>query len=295
MHHESVSEFQEIKVLESKYYGQLLITDNLIQSSEKDEHVYHESLVQPAMIAHGNPKKVYIGGGGEGATLREVLKNSCVEECWMVDIDGVCVDMCRQHMPKHSAGAFEDPRTKLIIDDAKTELEKIEDGYFDVIIMDLSDPLDGGPCYQLYTTSFYEMCKSKLAPGGIFVTQSGCASILDCQDAVFTAINNTLKQVFPKVLPYTAYVSSFSSEWGFNLAFKAADVNTDEVFGQLDAKIEKMGLDKLRWYDQITHMRMTSLPKEVRQSLANEKRVMTVENPVFMCAPNVHKGVFEKK
>ena len=76
----------------------------------------------------------------------------------MVDIDGDVVEMCRKHMPKHSAGAFEDPRTKLIIDDAKVGLEACEDGYFDIIIMDLSDPLECEPCYQLYTDSFYKTC-----------------------------------------------------------------------------------------------------------------------------------------
>jgi thermospermine synthase len=128
------------------------------------------------------------------------------------------------------------------------------------------------------------------------VTQSGCASILDCKDAVFTPINNTLKQVFPKVMPYSAYIPSFSSEWGYNMAFKDADFDTEKVFGQLDANIEKMGLgDNLKWYDQISHQRMISLPKEVRQMLADEKRVMTVENPLYMCAPEISKGVFVKE
>lgn len=75
------------------------------------------------MVTHGNPKRVFIGGGGEGATLREVLKHKSVVECMMVDIDGDVVNMCKQHMPKHSAGAFDDPRTKLLIDDAKVGLE----------------------------------------------------------------------------------------------------------------------------------------------------------------------------
>lgn len=203
----------------------------------------------------------------------------------MVDIDGDVVDMCRKHMPKHAAGAFEDPRCKLIIDDAKAQLEGYADGYFDIIILDLSDPLEAGPCYQLYTTSFYTMCKAKLAPGGLLVTQSGQSSIFDCKDGVFTAINNTLKQVFPEVLPYTAYVPSFSSEWGFNLAFKDGDKESAlKKFAVLDENLKNMGLDgdKLKWYDSITHTRMFSLPKEVRALLAAEERVMTVENPLFM-------------
>ena len=86
-------------------------------------------------------------------------------------MDGEVVDMCKLHAAFYSAGAYEDPRTKLIIGDAKAGLEACADGSQDVIIGDLSDPLDGGPCYQLYTTSFYEMCKTKLAPGGILVGQ----------------------------------------------------------------------------------------------------------------------------
>ena len=100
------SKFQSIQVFNSKPYGQVLVTDGLLQSTEVDEHVYHESLVQPALCLHPSPKKVYIGGGGEGATLREVLKHACVERCDMVDIDGYVVDNCRKYMPKHSAGAF---------------------------------------------------------------------------------------------------------------------------------------------------------------------------------------------
>ena len=84
--------------------------------------------------------------------------------------------MCREHTPFYHAGAYDDPRAKLIIGDAKAGLESCPDASIDVIICDLSDPLDGGPCYQLYTTSFYEMCRAKLAPGGLLVTQSGCAS-----------------------------------------------------------------------------------------------------------------------
>ena len=112
--------------------------------------------------------------------------------------DGEVVEMCAKHTPFYPAGAYENPKTKLIIGDAKAGLEACDDASIDVIICDLSDPLDGGPCYQLYTTSFYDMCKTKLAPGGILVTQSGCAAVRDCK-AVFTPINNTLRKVFPKV------------------------------------------------------------------------------------------------
>merc|ERR1711988_135570 len=112
--------------------------------------VYHECLVHPAMLLHpSGAKTVYIGGGGEGSTAREVLRHRSVERCVMVDIDEDVVRFCREQLPENT-DAFNNPRLQVIIDDAKAVIENSSDKY-DVIIMDLDDPLEGGPCYQLYT------------------------------------------------------------------------------------------------------------------------------------------------
>ena len=288
--YEGASKFQEVEVVRTVPFGSLLITDGLMQSSEADEYVYHESLVHPALAAHACPKRVFIGGGGEGATLREVLRHPCVEECVMVDIDGDVVNMCRQHTPFYSAGAYDDKRAKLVIGDAKAGLESEADESFDVIIMDLSDPLDGGPCYQLYTTEFYGMAKRKLAKGGILITQSGCASVRDAHH-VFSPIHHTLKQVFPKVYGYTMCVPSFTSEWGFNLA--VTDESTDLSGENADATLKERNLD-MRFYDSISHTRMFALPKPLRTLIDAEKRVMNIENPLFMCSTETHAGIFEE-
>ena len=171
------SKWQQVDLVALQPCGRVLMIDGLVQSCQSDEFVYHESLVHPALLMHPNPKTVYIGGGGEGSTAREVLRHKSVEKCVMVDIDGDVVEFCRKFLPENTA-AFADPRLELIIDDAKAVLEKASG--FDVIIMDLDDPLEGGPCYQLYSTEFYTMLKGKLNPGGIFVTQSGvCHSGLE--------------------------------------------------------------------------------------------------------------------
>ena len=138
----SKSKFQTVDLVDLQTFGRVLLIDGLIQSSQSDEFVYHESLVHPALLAHPNPKSVYIGGGGEGSTAREVLRHKSVERCVMVDIDEDVVRFCRDHLPENSE-AFKDPRLELIIDDAKAILEKSPTG-FDVIIMDLDDPLEGG-------------------------------------------------------------------------------------------------------------------------------------------------------
>ena len=297
VYHRGKSEFQEIEVVQTTPFGRLLVTDGLMQSSECDEVVYHEALVHPAMTLHENPKRVFIAGGGEGATMREVLRHPSVEECVMVDIDGVLVEQCREHCPFYNDNAYDDPRAKLVIGDAKKGLEDYPEGSFDVIVMDLSDPLDGGPCYQLYTTSFYETAKSKLKPNGILVTQSGCASVRDAQ-FVWSPIHNTLKQVFDNVSGYTMCVPSFTSEWGFNIAsLDPAKPNLREKgMNEVDERLKERKLDTaLQFYDSISHARMFSPPKQLRKLLAEETRVMTVENPLFMCTTDTHVGLFEKK
>ena len=154
--YEGQSEFQAIDVVELGQFGRSLILDGKIQSCETDETVYHESLVHPPLFLHPNPKTVFIAGGGEGATAREVLRHKSVEKVVMVDIDGMCVSVCKQHLPNHSAGAFDNPRLELVIQDAKQYLVDYQ-GTFDVVICDLADPLEDGPCYLLYTEEFYTM------------------------------------------------------------------------------------------------------------------------------------------
>merc|ERR1719346_204916 len=145
------------------------------------------------MLLHKNPKIVYIGGGGEGSTAREVLRHKSVEKCIMVDIDKDVVEFCKEHLPENKE-AFADPRLELVIEDAKVVLEKAP-SHIDVIIMDLDDPLEGGPCYQLYTKEFYEMLKTKMNPGATLVTQSGQSGI-KAHTLVFSPINCTLRNVF---------------------------------------------------------------------------------------------------
>lgn len=184
-------------------------------------------LVHPALIAHGNPRKVFIAGGGEGATAREVLRHASVEKCLMVDIDRVVCDFCEEHLPANKA-AFADPRLELICDDAAAQLRAAPDGEFDVIIGDLADPVSGGPCFQLYTREFYEnVVKKKLAPGGIFVTQSGPCGVLSATQ-VFTPINHTLAAVFARVVPMAAHVPSYADTWGWNVAFLDEEEKTDK-------------------------------------------------------------------
>jgi len=277
--HTGKSEFQDVSLVNSTRFGKLLLLDGKAQSAEFDEAVYHELLVHPAMLHHPNPKTVFICGGGEGSTAREVLRHKSVEKCVMVDIDKVVCDFCRNHLDVNK-GAFADPRLELIIDDAKVQLENYP-GKFDVIIGDLADPVSCGPCYHLYTASFYkDVILSKLNPGGIFVTQSAAAGVLS-HTQVFTPVNRTLREVFPTVVPYAQHVPSFCDTWGWNMAFSGAEtkaLSSEEMETRMEERIggETQFLDGAAWTG------VTALNKITRKALATETRVLTGDNPVFL-------------
>ena len=270
--------FQKVEVLESDVFGRSLVLDGKTQSTEKDEFVYHESLVHPAMLCHPNPKSVFIGGGGEGGTLREVLAHNTVEQATMLDLDREVVELCRRYLPNHHQGSFDDPRTNLLHRDARAFLEEAGDG-FDVIILDLVDPLEGGTAYLLYTDEFYRIAKSRLNPGGILVTQSGPAGLLSYEEC-FTTIYNTLSNVFTHTAAAQVHVPAFETLWGFTLASDSPLLQTPEesIDGLLSARVKK----ELKHYDAETHRGMFALPKHLRNGFRSETRINRDATPVFM-------------
>ncbi|XP_047334641.1 thermospermine synthase ACAULIS5-like [Impatiens glandulifera] len=267
--HSGVTQYQDIQLLDTKPFGKALVIDGKLQSAESDEFIYHESLVHPALLYHSNPKIIFIMGGGEGSTARELLRHNTVEKVVMCDIDQDVVDFCKSYLLVNKE-AFCDPRLELIINDARQELERREDDSYDVIIGDLADPIEGGPCYQLYTKSFYEsVIKSKLKKDGIFVTQAGPAGVFSHTE-VFSCLYNTLRQVFKYVVPYSAHIPSYADIWGWIMASDSPLVlNSDE----LDLKIKQRIEGENRFLDGKTFASASILSKAVRKSLDNETHV----------------------
>jgi len=194
------TKFQSTEIIRSGSFGKCLVLDGKIQSSEADEFIYHEALVQPSMITHPCPETVFIAGGGEGATLREVLSHKTVKRAVMVDIDEEVIALCKEYLPNHSQGAFEDRRTELHHVDARDYLAKCGEK-FDIIVIDLPDPIEVGPAYLLFTREFYQIVQDRLNNNGIICIQAGSASLTELLN--LTAVSNTLKSVFPIVCPYT--------------------------------------------------------------------------------------------
>ncbi len=270
------SRFQQVDILDLHIFGRTLFLDNKIQSAEVDEYIYHESLVLPGLVTVGRPRRVLILGGGEGATLRDVLRFPFVERAVMVDIDGELVDLAKRYLKPWHQGAFEDSRTELIIDDARRYVFETRET-FDLILSDLTEPVEGGPSRMLFTLEFYQRLREILTDGGVLVVQSGSADPTYLE--FFASLVRTLEEVFPTVRPYWAFVYSFQSPWAFTLASLGRDplkVPESEIQQVLS---EAGSGSRFRYYHAGLHHAMFALPGYVHDALKTQGRVLTDENP----------------
>jgi spermidine synthase len=266
------TKYQQIEIADTQTFGRILILDGKIQSSETDEYIYHEALVQPAMLMCPAPRRVLVIGGGEGATLREVFKHPTVEKVVMVDLDRQVVDLCREHLPGWHRGSFEDRRLELIIADAREYLAANDD-LFDVIISDVPEPLEAGPALKLFTRQYFSLINERLTDGGAFSLQAGDYGLPFIE--THSAIYNTIKQVFAYAKSYRSFIPSFNTEWGFIIAGKEGlDFFQRKV---IDALILKRGL-LLHYFDAETATGMFALPLDIRKRLAAETKIIDDRN-----------------
>ncbi len=265
--------FQSVAILDTQEYGKMLVIDGRTQSAEEDEYIYHEALVHPAMLTHPDPRRVLIIGGGEGATLREVLRYRSVERVVMVDIDQELVELCQKWLPEWHQGAFQDPRVELLFADGKDYFEHAPTA-FDVVIIDICDALEEGPALALYTESFYRDVQRRLTSGGLLVVQAMELSGLDYADHL--KVRDTLLRVFPVVRSYATFIPSFWADWGFLIASDGLDpalLPPDLLMDRLSAR-GAAGAEHLAplldFYDLDAHVRMFALPKDVKARLNHQ-------------------------
>ena len=281
------TDFQEMYVVETGAYGKGLVLDGKWQSCTGDEFLYHEPLVHPAMIFHGEPKKVLVLGGGEGATVREVLRWKTVEKVAMIDIDGEVVEACRQHLPEMHQNAFDDPRTEVVIGDALHFLDTTDDRW-DVVISDLSDPIESGPSFQLFTKEYFEKVQRVLSPTGFFVVQAGPVSPSEMK--LHAHIVRTLNSVFPNVKSYTSYIPTYGSPWGFAVA-SASPINTRPEPEKIDEILAQHTTGGLRMFDGTTLLGILQVPAHLRRAIESETQVYTMaEPPKFFGKGSVSQG-----
>lgn len=269
--------FQQLEIVDTVPYGRCLFLDEKIQSGQTDEFIYHEALVQPAMVTHPAPRRVFIAGGGEGATAREILRHPSVGEVVMADIDAEAVAACKTYLPDAHRGAYDDPRLRLVYDDARAELERA--GAFDVIVVDVTDPLAGGPSFRIFTREFYALARAHLRAEGIIAVQaeSGDQGTLEGH----VAIVHTLGSVFRRSFGYRAHVPSFGETWGFAVAGDGrlpADLTPDGV----DTVLRERGVADLRFYDGWTNAHLFTPDRYYREALARQTPVLDDAHPLVI-------------
>ena len=224
---EGKSIFQEYLFFNSPLHGVCVSLDGDLQSAQKDEALYHEALVHPAMMLHPNPQTVLIMGGGEGATAREVLRHKSVKRVVMVDIDREFVDLCKQHIPSWSEGAFSDLRLELLHMDINEYLLSCEEK-FDVVIGDLIDVNDWeSEVAFLYGEALYSQIKKHLNKNAIVATQGGTLDMQELKN--HKIIRTMMEKLFGSVASYGVVIPSFYSLWGFVIAGDMQSFTNAEV------------------------------------------------------------------
>jgi spermidine synthase len=221
--------FQDYLIGRSETWGRMLVLDGVVQSTEADEFIYHEGIVHPACYAAAGAAPVrdaLILGGGEGACLREVLRWRSLKQVTMVDIDAEVVEACRLHLPKHHMGAFEDPRVKLVHADAVGSLGALPDSCLDIVISDMTDPVQGGPSTFCFTVEYFTEIARVLRPHGVLAVQAGPASPIEI--ALHAKVIRTMVAVFPFVIPYAVDAPCYGRDLGFVIASR------QDLLGRLD-------------------------------------------------------------
>lgn len=262
---ESKTEHQHLIIFNNEQFGHVMALDGVIQTTEKDEFIYHEMLTHVPLFAHGNAKRVLIIGGGDGGILREVLRHPEVEQVTMVEIDAAVVDMCKQYFPKHSDGAFDDPRVNLVIADGVDFIvnnANAESGEkFDVIISDSTDP--EGPGEVLFTSRFYQGCKNSLNEGGVLATQNG-VSFMQIDEVKTT---------------YNRFAEIFEDRWFYVTAVPTyIGGNMTLSWGSDDATLRQHSVETIRerfsranfstrYYNPELHVASFALPQYVIEAL----------------------------
>lgn len=283
------TDYQHMQVVETGAYGKALVLDGKWQCCTGDEFLYHEPIIHPACVQHGNPKRVLVLGGGDGCAMREALRWKSVEQVTLVDIDGQVVDACKQHLPEMHQGAFDDPRTEVIIGDALKYLEDTGPEW-DVVVYDLSDPIEEGPSFELFTRETFALAKSALSKDGILVLQAGPQSPSEMH--IHVRLINTLQTVFDNVVSYGSAVPTYATSWGFALA-SDRELDTTPDIAAVDALLNDQvegGLDALKMFDGRTLLGLLQTPKHIRDAVDAETEVYTRGAPPRFFGSGVAAG-----
>ncbi len=244
------SRYQEILVLESPDFGKMLVLDGVVQLTERDEFFYHEMLAHVILHAHPNPRTILIVGGGDGGTLREVLKHNSVERVQLVELDRQVIEVSKCFFPG-LAGGFSDPRVHVKCMDGTRYVRQAR-GSFDVVIVDATDPVGYGK--RLFTDQFFADVLSILNKTGMFVIQT---ESLHFHHEFVADVQIRLSKLFKIVELYCVPLATYAGNWWtFSIASTKYPVDTQKRKQEVITK----------YYDEEAH-RKAFVPRSLRRKL----------------------------
>lgn len=254
------TEFQRIDVMTSKEFGTFLTLDGLMMVSEKDEFIYHEMIVHVPMSVNPNIKNVLVIGGGDGGTVKQLVRYESIENIDLVEIDSEVIRVSREFLPELSAG-LDDKRVNIYYEDGLRFIRSKRDEY-DLIIVDSTDPF--GPGEGLFTREFYGNCSKALNSDGIMVNQHESPYYEEYANSLIRA-HGRIKGVFPIHKIYQAHIPTYpSGHWLFGFASNRFDPIKD-----LDADAWNLRGIKTKYYNTNLHMGSFALPNYVKELLDN--------------------------
>lgn len=243
------TDFQELAMIETEEWGNMLVLDGMVMTTVRDEFVYHEMVTHPALFTHPNPENVLVVGGGDGGVIREVLKHPKVKKAVLVDIDGKVIEYSKQYLPS-IAGKLDDARVSVQVDDGFKHIHDHKNTY-DVILADTTEPV--GPAVHLFTRGFYQGIFESLKEDGLFVAQTDNPWF---KADLIQSVNRDVKEVFPIVRVYTANIPTYPSGlWTFTMGSKKHD--------PLNVKKEDIAELDTKYYTPSIHFAAFALPKFV--------------------------------
>ncbi len=251
------TDVQDLVIFENRLFGRVLALDGVVQTTEGDEFIYHEMLSHVPILAHGLAARVLIIGGGDGGMARETLRHRDVSTVTMVEIDPAVTRLCQHYLPDISAGAFDDPRLRLVIADGADFVKTAQDRW-DIIIVDSTDPI--GPGAILFSKDFYRDCKRCLAPGGILVTQNGVPAV---QGSEVTDSTLRLSSHFADIWFYLAPIPTYQGgHMAFGWATDRPDYRRADITS-ITGRFDRAGI-QTRYYTPEVHVAAFALPAFIR-------------------------------
>ncbi|MFC5711572.1 polyamine aminopropyltransferase [Thalassorhabdus alkalitolerans] len=247
--HTEKTDYQQLDVVETEEFGNMLLLDGMVMTTERDEFVYHEMVTHVPLFTHPEPKSVLVVGGGDGGAIREVLKHPSVEKATLVEIDGKVIEYSKKYLPT-IAGALDDERVEVKVGDGFMHIAESENEY-DVIMVDSTEPV--GPAVKLFEKGFYEGIYKALKEDGIFVAQTDNPWF---QSELVKNVYSDVKEIFQVTSLYTCNIPTYPSGlWTFTIGSKKHD--------PLNVPEERFHHIETKYYTKELHTAAFALPKFV--------------------------------